>query len=80
MRKTDMITWLVVAGFLALAACANPSGNGIATTPDPACVTTCDTAMDACSRDCENQVDNQLCAQECIDKLRSCKSRCDQPR
>jgi hypothetical protein len=77
MRKTDMITWLAVAGLLVSAACANPSDNGTATMPDAACVTTCDAAMDSCSMDCDNHVDNQLCAQECIDKLQSCKSRCD---
>ena len=77
MRTTDRITWLAVAGFLAHAACASPSDTGTATTPDAACMATCDAAMDACSTDCANAVDNQLCAQECIDKLQSCTSRCE---
>jgi len=77
MRLTDMISGLAVAGFLALAACANPSDSGTATTQDAACVKTCDGAMDACSIDCENLVDNLLCGQECIDKLQSCKNSCN---
>jgi hypothetical protein len=77
MRRSEKITWLAVAGFMAFAGCANPSGNGTATTTDPTCATECDSAMDVCSRDCENHVENDLCAQECIDKLQKCKRRCE---
>ena len=76
MCRSVKLSWIAVAGFLALAGCANSSGDGTATVADPACVRKCDAAMDACSLDCENQVDNDLCAQECIDKHEKCKSRC----
>jgi len=72
--------WLGFIGaacLLAAGGCTTGSSSEAPHAASPACIKACDAAYDACSLDCENHVDNNLCSRECIDKLDSCKQRCE---
>jgi hypothetical protein len=76
-----MHTWgsvapLVMTCLLALAGCTTRSDSGTRI-EGAACEEACDASMGACSRNCNNDVDDNLCAQECLDKLEKCKSKCE---
>ena len=77
-----MHTWgriipLAIVCFLPLSGCTTGSGSGTPRIEGAACVKACDEAMTACSRDCSNRVDDNLCSQECLDKLETCKNKCE---
>jgi len=62
---------------LATAGCTKGSDSKALKVADPACAKACYAAYDTNSHDCANHVDNELCARESLDKLQSCKKKCE---
>lgn len=66
-----------VVCFLAVGGCTTGSGSGSPQATGSACFKACDAEFEANTLDCTNHPDNVLCSKECLDKLESCKKKCE---
>ena len=66
-----------VVCFLAVGGCTTGSSGESPQATGSACFKACNVEFETCSRECTNHVENDLCSQECLDKLDSCKKKCE---